>query len=150
VAIGDAATGLDELEKAIDVVSDRVACLQKLESIAHSAGDEQRAQQALDRVANAGCSEDAECARNLAWMAQREQARGNVQKALALYRRANQRAPQDDALLEAIAGLAAAAGLHGEAAEDYEQLARRHPQDSRWKQAAQSEKDAAVRAVVGL
>ncbi len=142
--------GLSELDKAVDVVADRVPCLESLESIAHAAGDERRAQEALDRVTNAGCSDDAECVRNLSWAAQRESARGNPRKALALYKRANQRAPQDDALLETIAGLAAAVGLHGEASDDYEQLVRRHPQDSHWKLAAQREKDAAARAVVGL
>jgi tetratricopeptide (TPR) repeat protein len=150
VAIGEVAAGLDDLEKAVDVVSDRVACLQKLESIARTVGDERRAQEALDRVTNAGCADDAECVRNLSWAAQREGARGNSRKALALYKRAHQRAPQDDALLETIAGLAAAVGLHGEASDDYEQLVRLHPQDSHWKLAAQQEKDAATRAVVGL
>jgi tetratricopeptide (TPR) repeat protein len=150
VATGEAAAGLSELEKAIDGVSDRVACLQKLESIAHAVGDEGRAQTALDRVVNAGCTDDAECASNLTWVAQREQARGNQRKALELYKRASQRVPQNDALVETVAALAAAAGLHAEAAEDYAQLLRRHPEEARWKAAAQQEKDIAARAVMGL
>jgi len=150
VAAGQAAAGLNELEKAVDVVSDRVSCLQRLESIAHTVGDEKRAQEALDRVINAGCTDDAECASNLSWVAQREQARGNQRRALALYKRASQRVPQDDALLETVAGLAAGLGLHAEAAEDYGQLAVRHPADSQWRLAAQQEKDQAAKAVMGL
>jgi hypothetical protein len=150
VAAGEAAAGLSELEKAVDLVSDRVPCLQKLESIAHAVGDEKRAQEALDRVINAGCTDDEDCASNLSWVAQREQARGNQSRALALYKRASQRVPQNDSLLEAVAGLAAGVGLHGEAAEDYAQLALRHPADSRWKVAAQQEKDQAARAAMGL
>jgi hypothetical protein len=149
-ATGEALVGLNDLEKAVDIVSDRVSCLQKLESIAHAVGDDRRARAALDRIINAGCANDAECADHLSWVAQREQARGNQQKALALYKLASQRVPQDDALLEAVAGLAAGSGLHAEAAEDYAQLARRHPEDSRWKRAEQQEKDVAARAVMGL
>lgn len=150
VASGDAVEGLNELDRAEGLVSDRVECLQKLESLAHSAGDEKRAQDALDRVANAGCSDSAECVRNLTWVAQREQARGNPTKALALYKRASQRAPEDDGLLETIARLAVAEGLHAEAAQDFDQLARRHPEDPRWRLAAGGERSAALRAVEGL
>ena len=150
VVSGQVVAGLDELERAAGMASDRVECLQQLESIAHTARDEKRAQAALDRIANLGCSDNAECARNLIWVAQHEEARGSPNKALALYKRANLRTPEDDAVLESIARLALAGGLHAEAAEDFEKLARRHPEDSRWKLAAQGERTAALRAVEGL
>ena len=150
VATGDATGGLSDLAKAADSVADRISCLQELESIAYAAGDERSGQEALDRITNAGCSDDAECARNLSWVARRDEARHNPRKALALYKRASLRAPEDDPILEAIGRLAATLGLHAEASEAYEHLARLHPETVQWKAAAQGEKDAAVKAAVGL
>jgi hypothetical protein len=49
-----------------------------------------------------------------------------------------------------MARLAAALGLHAEAAEDYERLARRHPGDARWTTAADEQRTAALSARVAL
>jgi tetratricopeptide (TPR) repeat protein len=78
------------------------------------------------------------------WVAETEQSYGNLGKALALYKRAYDQAPDDDSLLERVARTASALGLHAEAREDYERLARKHPEDARWKQAAAVELGAAV------
>jgi tetratricopeptide (TPR) repeat protein len=145
VASGDGAKGLHDLEGQADEVADRIPCLQTLESIAHRVGDEERAQRALDKIANAGCSEDSVCATQLTWVAAREEERGNSRKALALYRRAYEKAPDDDALLEGLASLASKTGLHVEAAQDYERLARKRPNDLRWKTAAEAEWGTTVR-----
>jgi tetratricopeptide (TPR) repeat protein len=99
----------------------------------------------LDKVASAGCSTDAECARNFTWVAQEEESRGNPVKALAFYKRAYSQTPDDDDLLEDIARLTSAAGLHAEAADAYERLVRKHPADDRWRQAATIERDSAIR-----
>ena len=131
-------------------MSNRVTCLQALESIATGAGDVQRAEAALDKVANAGCATDEECALNLTWVAGREQARGNPRRALAMYKRAYEHSPEDDALLQGIARIAAQVGLHAEAADDYERLSRRHPEEGGWKRAAAQEREEALKNLVKL
>jgi tetratricopeptide (TPR) repeat protein len=150
IASGDVTAGLKELTDAVDTVVDRVECLRSLAMLADEAHDERRATQALEKIAKAGCSDDGECAGNLAWIAIVEEGRGNQRRALALYRRARERAPQQDSLLESAARLAASLGLHAEAAEDYRELTRRHPGDPRWAKAAEDERMAAVRAAVAL
>lgn len=149
-AAGDGARGLAELGKAVDRVRDRVPCLEQLVAVALEAGDRRQADRALDMIVSAGCADDAECARNLAWVGGRAESIGNPRKALALFKRAYERAPGDDALLEHIARLAANAGLHAEAAGDYERLARKYPEELRWRQAAQAEHAAALREAVRL
>jgi tetratricopeptide (TPR) repeat protein len=147
---GQTTLALAELAKAADIVTDRVPCLKELVAIARAAGDARRADEILDKITEAGCADDAECARTLGWVADQNEVAGNAQKALALYKRAYQRAPDDDGLLQHIAGLSASAGLHGEAAGDYERLARKHPDEPRWRRAAEAEHDAAMRGAVRL
>jgi tetratricopeptide (TPR) repeat protein len=139
-----------DLAKVVDTVTDRVECLQRLEEIAIQTGDEQRATEALHKIVNAGCSDDLECVQRLSWAAHEEQLRGNTGRALALYKRAYERASEDDGILETIAGLAVKAGLHGEAARDYERLAQRHPEQTGWMRAAQAERDEVVRSTMKL
>ena len=148
VASGDVAGGLSELQDASDTVTERVPCLQQLVSVAWAVGDEARARAALDKIASAGCSEDSECARDLRWAAGQEEEHAYPRKALALYKRAYERTPADEGLLEAIARLAAQTGLHVEAAEDYGRLARAHPADPRWPKAQQVERDEAMKGVL--
>jgi tetratricopeptide (TPR) repeat protein len=150
MASGDVNGGLTELEVATDRVSSRVACLQELVAVARDAHDEQRAHATLNRIANAGCGSRTECAANLCWVAGEEEGMGNPRLALAMYRRAYENVPDDDNVLEQMARLAAAVGLHAEAADDYRELGRRHPQDARWRQAAEAERGAAVRAAARL
>ncbi len=150
VAAGEAAAALAELESAADTVDNRVRCLEDLAAMARVAGDEARTQRALDKITNAGCGEDAECALNLSWVAEQELQRGNSRKALALYKRAYERAPEQDALLECVARLSARAGLHAEAAEDYDRLARRRPTEAQWRKAEDAERQAAMRGAMNL
>ena len=145
IAAGEAMAALTELQAATDTVTDRVGCLQALEGIAQTLGDESRANAALNEIARAGCSDDKECAQNLRWVAAQEEAAGNPRKALVLYRRASERAPEDDNLLESVARLAVQAGLHNEAVDSYEKLARRHPLDARWTSALEVEREAVAR-----
>ena len=150
IAAGDAVAGLAEFAEAADRVSDRVACLEQLEAIALQVGDQGRVQEALDKVAKAGCAQDAECAKNLAWVAGQELSRGNQRTALGLYKRAYERSGDSDRLLEVIAELAAKAGLHAEAADDYDHLAARNPGQSQWKKAAQVERGQAMNGALKL
>ena len=133
VAAGHPGEALGDLEKAADVVSDRVPCLKELAAIARGAGDMRRVDGALDKIASAGCADEAECAADLAWVAGQHERDGNLRKALALYKRASERAPGEDAYLEHVAGLASKTGLHAESALDYERLAQKHPEDARWR-----------------
>jgi tetratricopeptide (TPR) repeat protein len=142
VAAGNAASGLTALSTAADQVSDRIPCLQQLAGIADSAHDETRWRGAVEKVATAGCTSDAECAGDLSWAANEQEAHGKLIDALALYKRAYERAPANDDLLERVARLAATAGLHTEAAEDYERLARKQPAEPRWRRAADAQRGA--------
>ena len=148
-ASGDGAAGLAGLETHVDKVTDRVACWQRLVELAKKTGDEARVEAALQKIVSAGCGDPEECSRNLVWVGGQYEGTGSPRKALALYRRAFQRLA-DDTLLAHMAELAASSGLHAEAAEDYEQLARRHPDDPRWHRSAQAEHDAATRDAVRL
>ncbi len=147
---GEGEAGLLGLELAADTVSDRLRCLQELATLARALGNVAREQSALDKVAAAGCSDDSECASALTWVAQQEDARGNSSKAMATYKRAYERAPQDDGLLGTIADHAARAGLHAEAAQDYERLAKMHPGEARWRTAEEQERSAAMKGAAGL
>ena len=147
---GEREAGLLGLELAADTVKDRLRCLQELATLARALGNVARDQAALDKVAAAGCSDDTECAGTLTWVAQQEDARGNSGKAMATYKRAYERAPQNDGLLGTIADHAARAGLHAEAAQDYGRLAKMHPGDPRWQTAEERERGAAMKAAAGL
>jgi tetratricopeptide (TPR) repeat protein len=150
MATSDAKTALAELAAAVDSVGDPVVCLQAQVELAGKAKDDKRASDALAKIAAVGCSDDTECATNLAWVAAAEEHRGAPGRALALYKRAYGRSPGNDGLLESAARLAGAAGLHAEAQSDYEQLARKHPDDARWRAAAEAEHSAALRAAAAL
>jgi len=150
VANGSAADGISGLAQAADNATDRVPCLKELAVIARGAGDTLRADAALDKIVSAGCVDDQECAASLAWVAQQDERYGNLRKAFVLYRRASDRAPLEDSFLERAADLASRMGLHAEAAADYERLARKHPDDVRWRQAVETERAAAMRDSVKL
>jgi Flp pilus assembly protein TadD len=85
---------------------------------------------------------------NLVWVAQAQEARGSPRGALAAYKRAYERAPDDDAILENVARLAGAAGPSAEALRDYQELARRHPTDGRWTKEAERQGGAMFRGAV--
>ena len=139
---------MDRLERSVDRVGDRVTCLQALAALAHSARDDVRFDAALGEIARAGCTDAKQCVGNLVWVAQAQEARGNPRRALATYKRAYERAPDDDALLETMARLAETAGLNAEALKDYQELARRHPADGRWQREVEKQRGATFRGVV--
>jgi tetratricopeptide (TPR) repeat protein len=146
----DSRTALSELAIAADGVTDRIACLEALAQLADGIHDEKHADDAMAKIAAAGCADDTECATNLTWVAAAEERRGDRRRAMTFYKRAYDRSPENDGLLEAAARLAASAGLHTEARGDYERLARRHPADGKWQRAADDERDAALKTVAPL
>lgn len=138
VAAGDLG-GLDELERGIDVASDRSACARKLVALALSAKQNTRAEASVDRLTRVACSDASDCVDNLTFAADFEDRRGNSRRALAYYKRAADRAPERDDVLVTLATRASAAGLHGEALDAYRKLSLRHPDDAKWR--AQMEKE---------
>jgi tetratricopeptide (TPR) repeat protein len=147
VAEGEPRRGLDELDDAADKVQDWGTCLRELVQISRAQKDETRATAALDRLTRAGCVSDDECAQNLLYVATVEIERGNPRRALALYKKAYEKSPDDD-LLASDAALAARVGLHAEALQTYMKLVERHPGDARWSTAAATERDAVARSIV--
>ena len=137
---GDPQRALKELRAAADGVADRIVCFEELADLAKIAGSDEMETQALDRVVHTGCADDAECVRNLRFVASREVARGNNRSALSALQRARSKAPADDALLEEVAALAVKVDLHAEALRAYQTLAARHPGDARWQSAIDAEK----------
>jgi hypothetical protein len=77
-----------------------------------------------------------------------ESSHGGARRALALVKRAWERAPERDDLLIDVARRAAAQGLHGEALDAYMKLDTRHPDDPQWKTAIAHERDAVSRGIV--
>jgi tetratricopeptide (TPR) repeat protein len=147
---GQSAQAMDRLARVADTVGDRVACLRALTNLARSTGDNRRFDAALSEIVRAGCSDETECVNNLVWVAQAREASGNLVQALAIYRRAYERAPDNDSLLENIARLAGAAGLNAEALRNYQELEHRHPGDGRWRKAAEEQREAMLRGVIPL
>jgi hypothetical protein len=141
---GDPALALKEFGAAAASVADRTACFEQLADLAVRAGSDEAVTHALDRIVHAGCVDDAECVRNLEFVAAREVARGNERSALAVLQRARERAPDDDRLVEQVAALAAKVDLHVESLRAYQVLAQRHPTDPRWAAAIDAEKQSAV------
>jgi tetratricopeptide (TPR) repeat protein len=147
---GQTTQAMDRLERVADKVTDRVVCLQVLVGLARAVHDDPRFDSALGEIARAGCADEKQCVSNLVWVAQEQEAKGSAGRALATYKRAYERAPDTETLLENIARLAAAAGLNAEAFKDYQELARRHPGDARWRKAAEEQREAMLRGIVKL
>src|SRR5262249_17870257 len=110
--------------------------------------DDRRATQIVDKLARSGCGTEAECAEHFAYLASIEEGRGNLRRALALYKQGSERLPDRDDFLIARCRIASALGLAVEALDGYETLARRHPEDAQWSAKASSER--AALAIVPL
>jgi tetratricopeptide (TPR) repeat protein len=149
-ATGDITLAMKRLDEVSDRVADRVPCLQVLAGLARSVHDDKRLDAALAEIARAGCEDEKQCVSNLVWVAQNYEAKGNHGRAISTYKRAHERAPDDDALLENVARLSVLSGLNAEALKAYEELARRHPGEERWRRAAQEQREAMFRGVVKL
>ena len=136
IASGDAVAALAALRDAASRVDDRSLCLREVARLAVAVHASAILDAAIDDLAHAGCDAVDECLLNLRYAADIELSLGNVHRTLTLLRRAIELAPEEDDLLIATAGLASRSDLHAEALRDYETLARRHPDDARWREAA--------------
>jgi tetratricopeptide (TPR) repeat protein len=144
LAGGDAKQALDELEHVSDDVNNGLSCDHDLFLVAQDAHDIPRALAALDRIARLSREVTADWIQDLLFVARWEENYGNVPEALAAYKKAYERAPDDDELLTQIARLASSAGLHAEAVADYEQLARHQPGEPKWQKLAHEERGAFI------
>jgi hypothetical protein len=126
-------------------VTEQKTCLRTLVDVASAAHDSRGVEDALDRILRSGCSDDQECVADAVYVAQIEKRENNSVAALAAYRRAYEHGAGNAGLLEQMAVLASQAGLHVEAASDYDTLARLRPDDPRWREAAGREHEIILR-----
>ena len=140
-AAGDGMKAVDLLEQATTHVADPAGCARKLVAMAKSTGQVARAEVALEKLTNLGCATEAECVANVIFAAQTEEALGHKRRALAFYRKGNERAPERDDLLVEIARIAIDLDLHAEALDAYDRLARRQPGDARWSTGSVAERE---------
>jgi len=124
---GQVDAALERFGTAAEQVEDRSRCLMHLVQLAADRGRSARASLAVDELARAACATEDECATNLLFAASAEVREKNLQRALALYRKSFEAAPKHEEALVAGASLASQLGLHGEAFDMYQRLARLHP-----------------------
>jgi tetratricopeptide (TPR) repeat protein len=141
-ATDDRALAVAALERAADEGTDRKACLRSIVEVAMSVHDGALVESSLHQIRQAGCGSDEECLEDYLYVAVVEKRVGNMASALIAYKRAYEHAPENDQVLEQLADAAARSGVHGEAADHYQKLAERHPEDKRWRVAADQEHDA--------
>ncbi|WP_240488695.1 O-antigen ligase family protein [Labilithrix luteola] len=132
IAAGEVTPALDDLERASDGVTERTACLRTLVQLSIDNHQRRRAESGVERLQRAGCGGPADCRELYGWCAVQEERLGNNAKALSMYQRASEVAPDDDALLERIGALASKSGMSTAAIDAYAKLAKRHPSDPHW------------------
>lgn len=148
-ATGDSGGAIAELDGATAATDDSVLCLQEIVTIARASGDSPRTERALDRIAAMPCTGLTTCVEYIRWAGQQYEAMGRARRALSIYRRALEMR-DDDSLLAHMARLAAEQGGHVESAADYNQLARRHPDEPEWLRLAAEQHEAALREAAKL
>lgn len=147
VAAGDVDAGFAELDRSLEGVAERSVCARRLVMLATQTRNNVRIDAALDRLLKLGCESPAECAINLTFAANVEAGRGSERRALALLKKAWERAPERDDLLAELATKAESLAVHGEALEAYTKLVERHPNEPRWAEAVLRERQAVARGV---
>jgi tetratricopeptide (TPR) repeat protein len=131
-ANGEVVRALDDLEHALDGVSERATCQRAFISLALQNVQPARADAALDKLSRAGCGSASECSDLYGWAASMEESRGHYARAVQLYQRVLDVSPDREDLLEHIGGLGTHSGVVVEAIDAYGVLERRHPEDPRW------------------
>jgi hypothetical protein len=147
-AAGNTREAVSVLERAEDRVVDRKVCLRVEAELAASTGNSELLEHALAGIVDGSCATDRECFDDYVHVGDLQRRRGNAAAGLTAYRRANKIVPGTDWLILRMAEVASEAGLHGEAADDYDALARLHPDQAQWPQASAKEREAFVRNVL--
>ncbi len=124
---GDPAGGLDHLRQACETSGDRPSCLNGLALLATDLHRDTEATRAIDDLSHAACKDDDACVSLLMLAASLEDRRGNTSRALVFLRHAAQITPERTDVLEPVASHAARLGLHADALDAYEKLARLNP-----------------------
>ena len=132
IAGGEALRALDELDRAGDYVVERSECQRELVTLAFANGQPQRGDLALEKLVRGGCGAAAECADLYAWAGGMEENRGRYPRAVRLYKRVIEVAPEREEVLRHIGELGEKTGVRADAIEAYGVLQARHPEDPRW------------------
>lgn len=147
VAAGETDAAFADFDGALEEVTERSVCARRLVSLAVQAGNPARADAAIERLLKLGCESPPECVTNLTFAAEVEARRGGSRRALALVKKAWERAPERDDLLADVASRAESLGVHGEALDAYTKLSERHPDAPQWKEAVARERQAVTAGV---
>ena len=148
IQAGKAVQAIRDLLSETEHVSDRLMCLRAVVSLGSQYNDEDSVRRALDEIARAPCTQTTDCLQNLRYAANVELGRGNPRRAFAFLERAHERAPDDEQLLSDVAQLASKVELHAEALNAYQELARLHPGDPKWREAVSAERVAAAHSAL--
>lgn len=125
---GDPQGAVRELETAADRVTDRSLCLVRLVELMESTGLTAQIDDAIARVANAGCETPRECGENFAFAGGLYLGRNSPRRAAAFYRKAVDASPERDDYLLEYARLTSSLDLHVENLHAFTLLAERHPE----------------------
>jgi hypothetical protein len=132
IADGKPQLGLEELDAALQAISDRERCRRTLIELALASAQTRTADVALEKLVRSGCGSAADCLDLYTWAGAVEERRGHYPRAVVLYKRAFELRPDREDLMEQIGALGEHDGVRGEAIIAYGLLARRHPEDPRW------------------
>ncbi len=123
---------LDDLADQIEHVADRPSCQRRFIEVAIEYGQTARADAALDQLVRGGCGATTECIALYQWAASMEEQRGHYVRAVRMYRRISELAPEREDVLERIGELGDRDGVLTDALDAYRTLSLRHPSDPRW------------------
>lgn len=137
---GDPAAGLAHLRRACDTGVERAPCLVSLAELAIDLHRDAEASRAIDELARSACTDDSTCVSLQLTAAGLEDGRGNPGRALVFVRRAVQLAPERADVLESVAVRSSQLGLHADALDAYERLAREHPENATYAAGAEKER----------
>lgn len=148
-ASGSPKEAVRELEEAAARVDDHTGCLMRLVMLMDATGLNADVDATIDRVANAGCISQSDCAENFAFAGRTLAERGSRRRAVAFYRKAVDRAPDKDSLLLEYAELASSLELHAETLDAYIKLSMLHPEIPEYAARVTEERDHLSRARFG-
>ena len=132
IAKGEIGPGLDDLERAMDTVSDPPTCQREVIQLAFQSGATARGDAALEQLVRRGCGAALQCLDMYGWAGTVEESRGHYVRAVRLYRRVLDIQPDREDMLQRIGALGGHAGLLTDALDAYTTLASRHPTDPQW------------------
>ena len=124
---GDPAGGLEHLRQACETKVERAPCLVSLVQLAIDLHHDAEATRAIDDLSRSACKDDDACVSLLLTAASLEDSRSNTSRALVFLRHATQISPDRFDVLEAVAAHASHLGLHADALDAYQKLARLNP-----------------------